>query len=122
MTNETRFLLKESSKYNILIGICVLVALTLFKKSDIGLIYFLGLIIATINFCIASIKVDKHLNNSSKPRKGFISSYIFRIGLISIFSIVFSDNSYYLISYVLGFISHYPILIVSYLKNREEVR
>ena len=121
MTKETKFLLKESSKYNIIIGLCVFIILALLKKANIGAIYFLGLIIATINFCIASIKVDNHLNGKDSSRATFRLSYIFRIGLIVTISVILSEVSSYLITYILGFISHYPILIISYIRNREEV-
>ena len=121
MTTETKFLLTKSSKYNILIGLCVFIVLGLINKVNIGAIYFLGLLIATINFCMASIKMDNHLNGNKNSKISLRLSYIFRIGLIVTVSVMLSETSSYLIAYILGFISHYPILILSYIRNREEV-
>lgn len=124
MTKDTRVLLKRSLKYDIIAGLILSSTICLFGRIDIASIYLFGIILASINFCTSGYILDKYLNISKASTIVKILlpfSYIARVFIIALVALIFINDLTYLLAYLCGFISHFPILAISYIRNRKEV-
>ena len=116
MTTEVKLLLKNSVKYDIVLGICISIILYCFFGTNISLIYLFGLAVSIANFLVSGIILDKNLNGvTTIPKIIFPLSYIIRILCVALFA----KNLFYLLTYLGGFISHFPIIIFSWIRSRK---
>ena len=99
MTTEVKLLLKNSVKYDIVLGICISIILYCFFGTNISLIYLFGLAVSIANFLVSGIILDKNLNGVT--------------------TMLFAKNLFYLLTYLGGFISHFPIIIFSWIRSRK---
>ena len=106
MTTEVKLLLKNSVKYDIVLGICISIILYCFFGTNISLIYLFGLAVSIANFLVSGIILDKNLNGVTTIPK-------------IIFPMLFAKNLFYLLTYLGGFISHFPIIIFSWIRSRK---
>lgn len=120
MTTEVKLLLKNSVKYDVVLGICISIILYCFFGKNVSLIYLFGLAISVANFLISGIILDKSLNGvDAIPKLLFPLSYVIRILCIALFAMLFANNLFYLLTYLGGFISHFPIIIFSWIRSRK---
>ena len=117
MTTEVKLLLKNSVKYDIVLGICISIILYCFFGTNISLIYLFGLAVSIANFLVSGIILDKNLNGVTTII--FPLSYIIRILCVALFAMLFAKNLFYLLTYLGGFISHFPIIIFSWIRSRK---
>ena len=120
MTTEVKLLLKNSVKYDIVLGICISIILYCFFGTNISLIYLFGLAVSIANFLVSGIILDKNLNGvTTIPKIICPLSYIIRIVCVALFAMLFAKNLFYLLTYLGGFISHFPIIIFSWIRSRK---
>lgn len=120
MTKEVELLIKRVMKYDLGIGVILSLALFIILGQNIASIYFLGIIVAIANFGLSGIILDKGLNKSnSKFKILFPISYIMRIFCIVFIALFFIKKLPYLLSYLGGYISHFPILTFYWIKNQK---
>ena len=112
MTTEVKLLLKNSVKYDIVLGICISIILYCFFGTNISLIYLFGLAVSIANFLVSGIILDKNLNGVTTIPK-------IRILCVALFAMLFAKNLFYLLTYLGGFISHFPIIIFSWIRSRK---
>lgn len=117
MSKEMKRLLFNTARYDLYGGI--IFSLILFSSINwtFATIYFLGLMVALINF-IVSGKVLEYLLSSNK---GILLpvSYTLRILIIILLAVPFFNNLYQLIAYLVGYLSHFLFLIFSWVKHEK---
>ena len=119
MTEEMKVFISTSIKKDIIFGVIISCFLLAFLGSKISFIFLLGIIIAGANFALSGIILDKSLNGGVSSRVLITLGTIIRIFIILIIAIPFSSNIMYLLSYLGGFIIHFPILIFSYIRKQK---
>lgn len=117
MTKEMRALFKLIIKEDLIFGLVITLILFFINPKN-ALIFLLGIIIALGNFILRGIILDKSLN-AGKPNIFTIFGDIIRILLIVLLALCFSNNIYSLLSYLAGFIVHFPILIFGWIKSQK---
>lgn len=80
--------------------------------------YLAGISVAAINFFISGYVISNYLGQNKKQLY-IIASYLLRMGFIVITIIPFAKNANFIICYVMGFVTHYIILIAFGIKNRK---
>ena len=123
MCTELKNLINVVIKMIIVITVILALAMAIFGHAVLGFIFFLGLLVATINFILSGILFEKFMNSKKK-----IINYIFQIShILRIISIIiiaypFIYNIKQLLSYIFGFTSFIVILIISWMKMQRSVR
>ena len=119
MTDEMRSLIRLSVKNNAILAVIISFFLLAFLGIKVSFIFLLGIIIASINFGISGIILDKSLNDRVNSKLLVMLITILRVFIIIIIAIPFFGNIMYLLSYLGGLIIHFPILIFSYIRKTE---
>ena len=122
MNRETKSLLKILIKDVILILAIINLILLVIGHAMLAFIFSLGLLVATINFILSGVMLEKTINSKKKIIKyDFPLSYILRIITIIIIAYPFIYNIEKLLAYVLGFISFFVVLTITWLKMQRGV-
>ena len=122
MNRETKSLLKILIKDVILILAIINLILLVIGHAMLAFIFSLGLLVATINFILSGVMLEKTINSKKKIIKYvFPLSYILRIITIIIIAYPFIYNIEKLLAYVLGFISFFVVLTITWLKMQRGV-
>jgi ATP synthase protein I len=80
--------------------------------------YLAGISVAAINFFVSGYVILRYLGKGKKQLL-FIASNFLRLGFICITILPFVKNMNCMIFYIVGFSSHYVILMVFSIKNRK---
>lgn len=122
MHKEVRSLISVLIK-NIMVTMIILILVTIIiGHAILGLIFILGLLVATINFILSGIILDVVTNSKKKiVRYIFPISYILRIITVIIIAYPFIYNKKYILAYILGFISFFIVLVISWIKKDKGV-
>jgi ATP synthase protein I len=80
--------------------------------------YLVGISVSAINFFVSGYVISRYLGQNKK-QWFIIASYFLRMGFIVITMIPFVRNTNSIIFYIIGFITHYIVLIVFSVKNRK---
>lgn len=122
MNRETKSLLKILIKDVILILAIINLILLVIGHAMLAFIFSLGLLVATINFILSGVMLEKTINSKKKIIKYvFPLSYILRIITIIIIAYPFIYNIEKLLAYVLGFIIFFVVLTITWLKMQRGV-
>ena len=122
MNRETKSLLKILIKDVILILAIINLILLVIGHAMLAFIFSLGLLVATINFILSGVMLEKTINSKKKIIKYvFPLSYILRIITVVIIAYPFIYNIEKLLAYVLGFISFFVVLTITWLKMQRGV-
>lgn len=122
MNRETKSLLKILIKDVILILAIINLILLVIGHAMLAFIFSLGLLVATINFILSGVMLEKTINSKKRIIKYvFPLSYILRIITIIIIAYPFIYNIEKLLAYVLGFISFFVVLTITWLKMQRGV-
>ena len=122
MNRETKSLLKILIKDVILILAIINLILLVIVHAMLAFIFSLGLLVATINFILSGVMLEKTINSKKKIIKYvFPLSYILRIITIIIIAYPFIYNIEKILAYVLGFISFFVVLTITWLKMQRGV-
>lgn len=118
MSKEMNNLLQKAIKNDLGSGLLIsLVIGFIYSFMNAG-IYLLGICVALTNFLISGKIISNYLGKEKKQWIIVITSYL-RMALIIITILPMIKNIEYIIYYMIGFISHYLIIVVSNIKNRK---
>lgn len=122
MNREIKSLLRILIK-NIMLTLAIIIFATfLIGHAILGVIFSLGLLVATTNFVLSGIIIEKTIKSKKKFVKYiFPFSYILRIIAVVIIAYPFIYNIEELLAYILGFISFFIMLIITWLKMQRGV-
>ena len=122
MNKEIKNLLSILIKHAISVLDIIFFSVFLIGHAILAFIFSLGLVVATINFILSGIMLEKTINSKRKWIKYiFPLSYIFRIITIIIIAYPFIYNFEKLLAYILGFISFFILLIITWIKMQKGV-
>lgn len=122
MNREIKSLLRMLIKNVILVLAIIIFSMLLIGHAILGFIFSLGLLVATINFILSGIIIEKTISSKKKFIKYiFPLSYILRIITVIIIACPFIYNIEELLAYILGFISFFIVLIITWLKMQRRV-
>lgn len=102
-------------KCDLVIGVCICLAIGLGYDFLYAKIYLFGICVALMNFVFSCYVTAKFFNNGII----YLLLSILRTTLILITVIPFIENVIYMIYYMMGFVSHYIILVICGIKNRK---
>lgn len=115
MSKEMNKLKDEITKYDMMNGLFMSLIIGLIFSFKTAMGYLLGIIIAIINFRVSLYATIKLLNEGKS--KGLLLTII-RIFMVAAITIPFSKNVKLVAFYLLGFMSHYLVLIYCTLKKK----
>lgn len=118
MNKEMNKLLLQMVKYDLGSGILVSLIVILISTFVNAGIYMLGICVALTNFLVYGYIIAKYLGKYKKQWI-IVVTYFLRMAFIAITILPFVKNILHVIYYMIGFISHYILLIVFGIKNRK---
>lgn len=118
MSKEMNNLQKKMVKYDLEIGVFISLLIVLLSNFSESAIYFIGICVSLVNFLFSSYINEKLLTGNIIPVLAVLIS-ILKIALILAIAIPFIENVKYVSYYMAGFTSHYLIIIVCCILNRE---
>lgn len=104
-------------KYDLIAGFIFVLILYCFFNLKVALIFFLGLMISLINSTINGLVIEYSLVRDKKILLPL--SYIFRIIAIVLIAIPFLNNLIQLLSYISGYLAHFLLVIIYWLKKEK---
>lgn len=115
MSKEMKRLIKGMFKYDLIIGFIFSIVISLFLTFKIGLIFFLGILVALINFSASGIILEFFLLNN---KRSFIPlSYFIRIFIILFIAMFFINNFITILAYIIGYIFHFVLLTIYWINE-----
>lgn len=118
MNKEMNKLLLPVVKYDLGSGLFIALIICIISTFTNAGSYLAGICVAAINFFVSGYVISKCLGKNSKQVL-ILASYFLRLGFIVITMLPFVKNKNLIIFYVIGFLSHYIVLIVFSIKNRK---
>ncbi|MGG7176927.1 hypothetical protein ACQPU1_05025 [Clostridium paraputrificum] len=117
MSKEMNNLKAKVTKYDMTSGLFMSLIIGIIFSLKPAIVYLLGVTMAMINFQVSIYGTENWI--FKKNKKGLILIVtICRILLVSALIIPFRNNVELLIAYLLGIITHYPVLIYCTLKKK----
>ncbi|MGL5351720.1 MAG: ATP synthase subunit I [Clostridium sp.] len=118
MSKEVNKFLNEMIKYDLYAGIIISLILSITVTTKFSVIYFIGIIVSMVNFFVSG-KITK--NRLEKKRGGmlFSVSYLVRLIIVVVVAIPFMDELLNLIAYLVGFLSHFVVLTIYWIKSQK---
>lgn len=116
MNKEVNNLLLKMIKYDLGSGILISLIITLISNFQNAGIYMVGICVALMNFLAYGYTIEKFLG---KQQWVISVTYFMRMGFIVMTILPFVKNMQHMIYYMIGFLSHYILLIVSGIINRK---
>lgn len=118
MSKETNKLLLQMIKYDLGSGLLIALGIGfIFSFINAG-VYIVGICVALMNFLMYGYIIGRYLGKSRKQWI-IIVSYFIRMAFIIITMLPFIKNIEHIIYYIIGFVSHYILLIAFGIKNRK---
>jgi len=117
MNKEMNKLLLHMVQYDLASGIFISLIIGIISTFVNAGIYLAGISVAAINFFVSGYVISKYLGKGKK-QLFIIASNFLRLGFIGITILPFVKNMNCMIFYIIGFSSHYIILMVFSIKNR----
>ena len=114
MSKEMNKLRLKVTKYDIMSGLFMSLIIGLILSFKLAIVFLLGIIISMLNFRVSSMAYEKVLENE---KKGFLISTLLRIAIIIGIAFALRNDYELIISYLAGFITHFPVLIYCTLKK-----
>lgn len=111
-------LLLQQIKYDFGSGLFIALVIGIISTFINAGSYLVGICVAAINYFISGYVISTCLGQNKK-QLFIVVSYFMRMGFIVITIIPFAKNINLMIFYVLGFITHYILLVVLGIKNRK---
>ncbi|GAB6169221.1 hypothetical protein JCM1393_16810 [Clostridium carnis] len=117
MSREMKRLLSNVIRYDLCGGFIFALIVSLLVNLQIASIFFMGVLVALINFFISGKILEYSLVRNK--RLLIIISYFIRITVIVCLALPFMYNLEKLIAYVAGYIFHFIFLTFYWLKNEK---
>ncbi|MBM6860032.1 hypothetical protein H9X78_05920 [Clostridium saudiense] len=115
MSVEMKQMISSIIKYGSIFGISIFIIMLIIGEDKLAIIFSLGLAIAILNFILNGIILEKSISSKSKLMQIiFPLSYIARISIIVIVALPFIYDLKMISTYMIGFITYFPILILSW--------
>ena len=118
MSKGMNKLLLHMVQYDLVSGLFISLIIGIISTFSNAGSYLAGISVAAINFFVSGYIISKYLGKGRK-QLFMIASYFLRMGFIIITLLPFVKNMNCIILYIIGFSSHYIILIVFSIKNRK---
>lgn len=119
MSVEMKKIINLIIGYGSVFGISIFIIMLIIGEDKLAIIFFLGLLIAILNFILNGIILEKSISSSSKIVKIiFPITYIARISIVVIIALPFIYDLKSISAYMIGFITYFPILILSWKLNK----
>lgn len=115
MSKEMNNLFRKMIKYDLIGGFISLFIIFLIFNLKSGFIFSLGLMVSLANALVSGFILE----NSLKKGKSLLLSLSFfiRIGIILLIALPFYSEFKEIVSYILGYISHFLFLLISLFDN-----
>lgn len=117
MSREMNNLLRKMIKCDLVGGLISALIVSLLVNLQIASIFFMGILVALVNFLVSGIILEYSLIRDKKLL--IIMSYFIKIIVIVCLALPFMYNLQKLIAYVGGYISHFILLTFYWLKNEK---
>ena len=119
MNKDMNKLLLQMAQYDLGCGLCIALIIVIISTFSNAGNYLVGISVSAINFFVSGYVISKYLGNEKK-QLFIIASYFLRLGFIIITILPFVKNMNFMIFYVIGFITHYIIMLIVFsIKNRK---
>ncbi|GAA0078866.1 hypothetical protein UT300005_32450 [Clostridium sp. CTA-5] len=118
MDNEVIKLLKDMSKIDLSAGIIMFFIIWFFSSLTNGMIYLLGIVVSLLNFIVSAYITVNFLKYNKRNKYMPIITF-FKIAAIIAIAAPFIKSITLTFFYMLGFVSHYILLIINCIKNRK---
>jgi ATP synthase protein I len=119
MNKEMNKLLLHMVQYDLVSGLFIALIIGIISTFTNAGSYLAGISVAAINFFVSGYVISKYLGKGKK-QLFIITSNFFRIGFILLTILPFVKNMNFMIFYVIGFITHYIIMLIGFsIKNRK---
>lgn len=118
MSKEVNKFLNGMIKYDLYGGIILSLILSILITTKFSIIYFVGIMVSLVNFLVSG----KIIKNKLIEKKGgllFQISYIIRILIVVGLAVPFMNQLINLIAYITGYLSHFVILIIYWVKSQK---
>lgn len=117
MSKEMKRLIVGIFKYDLILGFIFSLIISIFLTLKIGAIFFLGVLVALINFSASGIILEICL---LKNKKVIITiSYFLRIGIVLFIAMFFINNLNTILAYIIGYIFHFVVLTIYWINERK---
>lgn len=117
MSKDVNKFLNEMTKYDLYAGIIVSLILLITVTTKFSIIYFIGIIVSLVNFFVSG-KITKNMLGKKRGGMLFLVSYFIRSLLVVGIAIPFMGELINLIAYIIGYLSHFVVLTIYYLKSQ----
>ena len=117
MSREMKNTISNMMKYDLKYGFIFVLVLSIFFNLEVALIFFLGLMISLINTSINGLVIEYSLLKDKKILLPL--SYVFRIIAIILIALPFLNNLIQLLSYISGYLSHFLLVVIYWLKKEK---
>lgn len=119
MSKGMNKLLLHMVQYDLVSGLFITLIIGIISTFINAGIYLVGISVATINFFISGYVISKYLGKGKKQCFVIVSNF-FRMGFIILTILPFVKNMNFMIFYIIGFITHYIIMLIVFsMKNRK---
>ncbi|MDU5106615.1 MULTISPECIES: ATP synthase subunit I [unclassified Clostridium] len=117
MSREMKNTISNMIKYDLIAGFIFVLILSLFFNLKVALIFFLGLMISLINTSVNGLVIEYSLLKDKKILLPL--SYVFRIIAIILIALPFLNNLIQLLSYISGYLTHFLLVVIYWLKKEK---
>ena len=119
MNKEMNKLLLHMVQYDLVSGLFISLVIGIISTFINAGSYLAGIGVATINFFVSGYVMSKYLGKGKKQLLIIVSNFL-RMGFIIITILPFVKNISFMIFYIIGFITHYIIMLIVFsIKNRK---
>ena len=118
MSKDVNKFLNEMIKYDLCAGIIISLILSITVTTKFSIIYFIGIIVSLANFFISG-KITKSRLDKKRGGLFFSISYIVRVVIVVFIAIPFMGQLINLIAYLTGYLSHFLVLTIYWLKSQK---
>lgn len=115
MSKEMNKLQSEITKYDMMSGLFMSLIIGVIFSLQVALVYILGVMIGSTNFIVSVQATTKWLTN--KNSLILITTFL-RIFIVAAVVIPFVNRPKLLVAYLVGFLSHYIVLIYCSIKMK----
>lgn len=108
-------LIKGMFKYDLIVGFSFSIIISVFLTLKIGVIFFLGILVALINFSTSGIILEIWLLKNKKI--SIVLSYFLRICIVLFIAMFFINNLNTILAYIIGYIFHFVLLTIYWINE-----
>lgn len=115
MSREMNNIISKMIKYDLIAGFIFVLILSPVFNIKVALIFFLGLIVSLINTIANGLIIEYSFKNDKSTLLAI--SYFIRIAIIILIALPFLNNLIQLLSYILGYVSHFVFVVFYWMKK-----